>query len=502
MKTIEKKSNLNNKQNIVAMDNKEIVKKNKLEYTKLKDIIIAVLLIIWMIIPMLKELKFTSTIIVIYEYRIMEIIGLIGIYLFIYDIYRKIKNTQDKKQIIKEIAPILILVLYLIWTLIACFFAQDKYKAFYGTRERNEGYITYLIYGGFFLSAFLIDSNKIKKVLLNVFLIVAILNIIFINLVNNNMLLVKVFNYRNIQTGVFGNLNHYGYYLLLATVIACILFVIEKNRFIKVTYLIAYLILLYTLIYNNTFGCYIALCTTLLLFLIYSIKVKNNMKSSIAVLLIFIILSVIVQKDGKIIAMNNMSSIFKDIQTLCNIEESDSNINNDNTNNNTNNDKIDNVSSNKNSKVSNENTNVSDWEKAGSGRAKLWKYGIKMIVQKPLLGYGAENLRQEYAKYGIDQDRPHNLLIQLATTSGIPGLLLYMSAIILILFRGFKRLKNKECNNIFLAVYFAVIAYLISAMFGNSMYYTSPYFFILLGMVMNFEKTVDNKQKTLYNICA
>ena len=57
-------------------------------------------------------------------------------------------------------------------------------------------------------------------------------------------------------------------------------------------------------------------------------------------------------------------------------------------------------------------------------------------------------------------------------------------------------------NNIFLAVYFAVIAYLISAMFGNSMYYTSPYFFILLGMVMNFEKTVDNKQKTLYNICA
>lgn len=31
---------------------------------------------------------------------------------------------------------------------------------------------------------------------------------------------------------------------------------------------------------------------------------------------------------------------------------------------------------------------------------------------------------------------------------------------------------------------FMVIAYLISAMFGNSMYYTSPYFFILLGFLM------------------
>ena len=109
-------------------------------------------------------------------------------------------------------------------------------------------------------------------------------------------------------------------------------------------------------------------------------------------------------------------------------------------------------------------------------------------MQKPILGYGAENLEVEYAKYNINQDRPHNLIIQLATTSGLPGLLLYISGIGLILFRGLKRLK--EDDNTYIAVYFTVIAYLISAMFGNSMYYTSPYFFILLGFIMNkkFEK--------------
>ena len=32
---------------------------------------------------------------------------------------------------------------------------------------------------------------------------------------------------------------------------------------------------------------------------------------------------------------------------------------------------------------------------------------------------------------------------------------------------------------------FSVIVYLISAMFGNSMYYTSPYYFIMLGFLYN-----------------
>ena len=31
---------------------------------------------------------------------------------------------------------------------------------------------------------------------------------------------------------------------------------------------------------------------------------------------------------------------------------------------------------------------------------------------------------------------------------------------------------------------FVIIAYLISAMFGNSMFYTSPYFFVFLGFLM------------------
>lgn len=132
-------------------------------------------------------------------------------------------------------------------------------------------------------------------------------------------------------------------------------------------------------------------------------------------------------------------------------------------------------------------------KKAGSGRAVLWKYGIQFFLEKPIIGYGPENLEQEYARFDINQDRPHNLLIQLATTSGIIGMLSYCTAIGIIIIKGIRCFSRKD--SVQRLVLFAVVAYLISAMFGNSMYYTSPYFFIFLGWLMK-----DNIGDKIYKL--
>ena len=125
---------------------------------------------------------------------------------------------------------------------------------------------------------------------------------------------------------------------------------------------------------------------------------------------------------------------------------------------------------------------IQNAERGGSGRIRIWKYGIKFWLERPLLGYGPDNLESKYKEVWINQDRPHNLLIQLLTTSGIPGLITYITAIGIILLKGLKTLKIQ--NSLHIIVFSNVIAYLISAMFGNSMYYTSPYFFIFLGWLM------------------
>ena len=438
------------------MKTKEI----KFEYTKIRDVVIASLFTIFLTIPLLKMIKCTSLITSIYEYKFMEITGIIGIYFLVFEIYKIFKNNKDKKKIIKELLPIIILIAYLIWTLISCIFASNRQNAFYGTSNRKDGYITYLIYGGFFASAFLISSDKIKKYLLNLFITIAVLNIVIINMTINNIQLLNFFNYKGMQNGIFDNSNHYGYYLVLATMVSGILFITEKNKILKTLYAIAYLALVYNLILNNTFGCYIAVSATIIIFVIYCIYNKKYRVFSIISILIFIIMSCTIQKDGKNIVLSNFNGLLNDANSFLDSK-----------------------------------TQNTDWEKAGSGRAKLWKYGIIMFLERPILGYGAENLEAEYAKYNIKQDRPHNLIIQLATTSGFPGLMLYLSGIALILIRGSKRLR--ENNSIYLAAYFAVIAYLISTMFGNSMYYTSPYFFILLGFIFNKDKTRENKTEKL-----
>lgn len=460
-------------------DDKVLIEVKDKKDLSVKDIVLFSVLFIWIIIPILKMIQGVSLFTSIYEYKFMEIVGIIGIYLFAFEIYKKIKTTENKKLVIKELLPIIILVGYLIWTLISCIFAQDRQKAFYGDAYRKEGFITYLIYAGFFACAFLIKSDKLKRCLLNSFIIVAIINIILINLTNNSIQMLKIFHFKNIQVGVFSNSNHYGYYLLLATITACLSFIVEKNKIIKSFYGLAYLILIYNLILNNTFGCYIAFAITMILFFVYCIYQRKNRAITVVSILIFVINSCFVQYNGKNVVVNNAKILFNDISSILDVAKNRNNL------------KIEENVQNKNNNISKSENNTKNnsainseaekkLENAGSGRAQLWKYGMNIFLDKPILGYGADNLESEYKKYNIEQDRPHNLIIQLATTSGLPGCILYIIAIGLILVRAFKKLKNS--NSIYTIVFFAIIAYLISAMFGNSMYYTSPYYFIFLGI--------------------
>ena len=293
----------------------------------------------------------------------------------------------------------------------------------------------------------------------------ACLTIIFIEMANNGHLY-NIFDFNNIDTGVFSNSNHYGYYLLLVLLTSFLLFITEKTKVNKGLYLISYIFILYYFIKNNTFGCYIAFTVTAIIYFIYSIYIKKNITSSVIGLIIFVIMSFVVQIDGQSLVSKNVIVLFNDISKILNINlDNKEELNEDNSN----------------------------WEKAGSGRAVLWKYGIQFFLEKPIIGYGPENLEQEYARFDINQDRPHNLLIQLATTSGIIGMLSYCTAIGIIIIKGIRCFSRKD--SVQKLVLFAVVAYLISAMFGNSMYYTSPYFFIFLGWLMK-----DNIGDKIYKL--
>lgn len=444
------------------MENTKVTKEN---FIKIKDIVIFILLLLWMIIPVLQSFDETYDILLIKKYNLslMKVTGVAGIALGIYFASEKIKQAKDKKEIIKELLPIFIFVLYMIWTLISCILSPNRELAFKGTSYRKEGYIMYLIYAGYFFCAYLLESKKLRKILLNIFVIVSIFLIIISRAYFTVLKYTDIFLYNTPDKSVFAQFNHYGYYLMMSLMCALGLFITEKNKILKVVYLVAYTVIGYALIFNNTFGCYLATAIVLIAYCIYALVKKRDRAVALIATAIFIILSFTVTKNDKNLAYENMSGLVSDIKTIItkvfNIEEDSPEL-------------------------------EESFEKAGTSRMSLWKNGIKFMMERPIIGYGPENLKEKYKSVSINQDRPHNLLIQLATTSGIPGMILYVTAVGIIVVRGIKNLiKNNESGKIFLII---VIAYLISAMFGNSMYYTSPYYFIFLGFLMNCN---SNKQK-------
>ena len=133
----------------------------------------------------------------------------------------------------------------------------------------------------------------------------------------------------------------------------------------------------------------------------------------------------------------------------------------------------------------------------GSGRGILWEKAWIMALQRPLFGYGLENIKYEYdEQFGINEGRSHNLILQLAATTGIVGMLLYVVGIASIWIKKLKYIKTwdmYECLGMFV-----IVSYIISSIVGNSAFYTSGYFYIFVGFVtlnLKKEEAIVSKNK-------
>ena len=82
---------------------------------------------------------------------------------------------------------------------------------------------------------------------------------------------------------------------------------------------------------------------------------------------------------------------------------------------------------------------------------------------------------------GIQQDRPHNEFIQIAASLGIPALVFYVVA----LFKQFKLIINNidKVDISVVSLNTIIFTYLVSSFFGNTMFYTSPFYFMILATI-------------------
>lgn len=127
-------------------------------------------------------------------------------------------------------------------------------------------------------------------------------------------------------------------------------------------------------------------------------------------------------------------------------------------------------------------------------RVYIWPISWKLILQKPLLGYGLENISQAFSDYFTVQkhalfeenlkispvlislkelniDRSHNYLLDLLLFSGVLGLLGWLGIVWVMI----KRAKG--------ALLISLILYLIWIQFQNQSVVHLIYFWLLVGMI-------------------
>lgn len=419
------------------------------------------LILIWIVSPLLiMLLNFIrvdgATIYNIWIY-IVDVLGGIGLANgLIYLEHLISQKDYSISKIAYSLLPLVLLVAFLLWSLISCLLAVDKRMAFFGRSPMYDCWSIYVLYGGFILSGLIVSKNKDKVVqLAKIITVVALIQAIIAlmdNALTERLCVIPSFTNCFHYQSVFYNTNHYGYYILITSLIAAFLFLYLNKLRDKLIYAIIFAIFVYLLVFNNTLGVYLALFVSLVFVLAWRfINGESNKFGPLILIVLFVGVTLLTTITSDNMA-DNLLGVLTDFDRLA------------------------------------ENKNL---DAVGSGRGDLWKNALMCIKEQPILGCGFQN----EGAYPLDIfTLPHNIFLQMAKYTGIPGLLIYVSVFVV----GATRLlhERKTINSITEAAGFIVVGYMMSAFFGVTKFYTSPYFLIVLGVCMGecLKKTNERKE--------
>lgn len=435
-------------------------------FDQLIEKISTVILIIFVSIPItsafFNNYKYNLMYSQVHWYNANLIIGFLGLLLLVgLLIKRKYQDTKKPFQlIIKENSISFLLVLFLCWVFISVIFAENYYYAIIGNPDFHGGLISYFMYLGLFVLASRLSSDRNRLLILDFFVFTAFVMVV-ICLINEASIMAFL-NFSN-DSGNFGNSNHYGYYLVMAIMINETLIISKKNKYLIIFHLIELFVLVNGLINAKSMGPLLAVTIGTLALVILTL-IKEYKKFLIIICIIsVVIISGSVSSIGIWDIRHDVFVMGEDIKIL-----------------------KDNVLS---------KEEKGDFGSIGSSRGELWSYGIKKILERPLVGYGPNNFEIEYQKADFVNHKPHNEFIEIAGTFGLIGLFLYL-IVLLIMF--WKFIKNfLKIDFLILGLYCSFGAYLISSFFGNILYTTFPLFLLVLFMSINkisaIEKTVFKK---------
>ena len=404
----------------------------------------------------------------IYTYSFVFVVLFLSI-----DLYRTIlkeRKFESFKTTLKTKPELFILLGFLVWNVIATLIQKAVFGSSYAYTTIvyplgiQEGLFAFVIYGLCVLMAYFVKNKQITKNILFTFMIIVLALSIFATIDPMGEIMIFQSHRNTPWASMFFNSNHFGYVLTLATMLSAMWFIFAEKRWHKIFSTILLAAFIATGFMVDTFGSLIAVFFGFILIPIVLFWFKKKFNYTYLVPLgIFVILSFVMIPFAKLDGYSTYRSFFsqfigliKDIFIVS----------------------ADIISSDPTSDLA---------KKAGTNRWGLWLMAFEEIKSSPIFGTGNVRLR------------PHNEYLQYAQVWGLPSMIIYISAFVVIFV---KAIKNKEkLSNLSLSLIFCVGTYLISALFGNTMPHTIPFFALFLGFLVRWlnhdisEKTEEKEIK-------
>lgn len=353
----------------------------------------------------------------------------------------RIQRGSNRKTVRERNVPMLFFGFTLLMMLLSTLVNGITPAVLHGDSYRRESLYSFAAYFIFlFLGATFIQSERKKSILLGAYLFSSLILAVreFIAYMMTPPELAQ--RYMMIVTSVFEQFNHYGYYLAMAILISSVL-IRSREKLLRYLAAVSFLANTAVLVVNDTFGAFLS-CLFGLIFSIIVFSVCNRKldKTAVWMLALFILTALLTNlKCGTL--LQNFSQLFTDVEKI--------------------------------------SSGAEDAEKAGTFRWGIITATIGYISERPLLGFGLEGIGQRLFS-DIRTDRPHCEYLQYAAFFGIPAAVSYVLGVFHVFLNGLKH--RYELGLYTKAALVAAFGYLVSAAFGNTMYYTAPYLFILLGL--------------------
>lgn len=142
---------------------------------------------------------------------------------------------------------------------------------------------------------------------------------------------------------------------------------------------------------------------------------------------------------------------------------------------------------------------------AGSGRAHIWSKTIDLTMEKPLFGFGLDTLMYHYPHYNIDSragmyyeetiiDKPHSMYVGIFYGTGIVGTIGFVGIVVLTVLVALKALVKRKGAP---AMIFAIgwLAFLVQALFNDSLPGTAAPMWALAGMLMAYTLRITDDEE-------